>query len=70
MSGNQQTIEIKIMEVFSLNAEIPGFEWNDYIRNLVSDELWNRLTKEEKPLIYVDFPEYYESVRLLFSSGS
>uniref|UniRef100_A0A914QEN6 Endothelin-converting enzyme 1 n=1 Tax=Panagrolaimus davidi TaxID=227884 RepID=A0A914QEN6_9BILA len=45
-----------------INDNIPGFNWNDYLQNLVSPDLWDKLSKQNQSLLYVDFPKYYISL--------
>uniref|UniRef100_A0AC34FJG1 Uncharacterized protein n=1 Tax=Panagrolaimus sp. ES5 TaxID=591445 RepID=A0AC34FJG1_9BILA len=52
----------KLWTLKEISDNIPGFNWNDYLKNLVSDELWNKLSKQNQSLINVDFPKYYISL--------
>ena len=49
---------------FSLQEEIPGINWSDYLKNLVSADLWTKINDNGEALVWVDAPDYYNSVSL------
>jgi membrane metallo-endopeptidase-like protein 1 len=60
----------KLWTLKEINDNIPGFNWNDYLQNLVSPDLWDKLSKQNQSLLYVDFPKYYISLIDLLNKSS
>uniref|UniRef100_A0A7E4ZX25 Neprilysin n=1 Tax=Panagrellus redivivus TaxID=6233 RepID=A0A7E4ZX25_PANRE len=62
-SGNND-----LWDLPTIKTKIPNFNWDDYLKNLVSADLWQRISVNNEKLIWIDFPEYFNDVEKLIKA--
>uniref|UniRef100_A0AC34QY75 Uncharacterized protein n=1 Tax=Panagrolaimus sp. JU765 TaxID=591449 RepID=A0AC34QY75_9BILA len=49
----------------TIQQKIPGIKWADYLQNLVSDDLWHKISVGNEAVINADSPDYFDSLAQL-----